>query len=262
VRDATADSESLADGETLNAIAEATNNPEQYEKILAMILRRMQDFPKIKHVHKALMLIDFGLDNFCPGFGSDIAQETVIIQRITKYRYYKNGEVDIAAPIRELAAAVLVKMTRDENQNTGSGHVHREEEVSGEQDQAEEDIATPAEADAVQFDDFAQGSVEVYGRFGNNAGRVNGVYSLRNVEVNGKPSYSREGESEDPICMWFYEKGAWMISKEELIGTPNAYALVMSKADTPIDVNAVWKVYDKETRGYVEDPHVNTRSAN
>merc|ERR1719373_1327824 len=81
---------------------------------LTMLSKRMTDYPKIKHVKKALQVVDYGLDYFCDKFVSDIAQQQSVIQRITKYRYYKNGETDIAGPVRELAASILIKLSEDE----------------------------------------------------------------------------------------------------------------------------------------------------
>lgn len=272
VRDVTADNEKEPNQQTYAEIAKATHDPEKYKKILAMIQKRMTDYPKIKHVKKALLLILYGLDNFCDKFEADIIVQVSVIQRITKYRYYKNGEMDIAGPVREEAAKVLLKLSAEEKhtpqprQDPPEPQVPQEEEVApaAEDVQVEEEEVTTAETQAVKFDEFSSGSVLIAGRIGSNAGRVNGVFVVREgKEVGGKTSYERDAghimEDEDAICLWFAEKWkSWMISRESGIGTENAYALVTSSADSPVDIppGSVWKVYDKEAGKYVNDDSI------
>jgi len=272
VRDATADNEKDPNQQTYAQIAEATHDTEKYKKILAMIQKRMTDYPKIQHVKKALLLILYGLDHFCEQFEADIIVQVSVIQRITKYRYYKNGEMDIAGPVREEAAKVLLKLSQEEKhtpqprQDIPQTQVPQEEEVApaAEDVQVEEEEVTTAEAQAVKFDDFSSGSVLIEGRTGSNAGRVNGVFVVREgKDVGGKTSYERDAghimEDEDPICLWYAEKWkSWMISRESGIGTENAYALVTSGADSPVDIPAgsLWKVFDKEQGKYVDDDNI------
>merc|ERR1719266_267467 len=233
----------------------------------------MIDYPKIKHVKKALLLIQYGLDNFCDQFVADITVQVSVIQRITKYRYYKNGETDIAGPVREEAAKILLKLSEEEKLQE-MRQAHHSAQPAGKVPEEEvgsstpaQDIATPEENDvtteeaqAVKFDDFGSGSINISGRLGSNAGRVNGVFVVREgKDVGGRTSYAREDghvlDTEDPICMWFSEKfKSWMISKESYIGTENAYALVTCAVENPVDIppNTVWKVFDKDEGKYVD----------
>jgi len=280
VRDLTADSDAKPDANQLAQLTSytLTGTKEQYFKILAMISKRMTDYPKIKHVKKALMVIDYGLENFSDKFVSDIAQQQSVIQRITKYRYYKNGETDIAGPVRELAASILLKLSEDIEEKRGNRNpaamqprpaapkapVQQEEEevqAAEEPGSNQEDIATKAEESAVKFDTWDEGSIEIKGRVGVNEGRVNGVYAPRDAEYNvgGRTSYIKEAQMEDPIVLWFWEanQGVWMISRESGIGSDQAYACVRTgmECTTPdlIVDGKTWMVYDKAAGGYTKD---------
>lgn len=224
------------------------------------------------------MVIDYGLENFSDKFVSDIAQQQSVIQRITKYRYYKNGETDIAGPVRELAASILLKLSEDIEEKRGNRNpaamqprpaapkapVQQEEEevqAAEEPGSNQEDIATKAEESAVKFDTWDEGSIEIKGRVGVNEGRVNGVYAPRDAEYNvgGRTSYIKEAQMEDPIVLWFWEanQGVWMISRESGIGSDQAYACVRTgmECTTPdlIADGKTWMVYDKAAGGYTKD---------
>jgi len=286
VRDLTADSDANPDQSQLAELATYTlsGRSDQYTKILAMISKRMTDYPKIKHVKKSLMVIDYGLTNFSDKFVSDIAQQQSVIQRITKYRYYKNGETDIAGPVRELAASILIKLSEDEIEDKrGYGKKQavrsppqpaapakqEEEEVeAADEPNREEPKATEAMINAVKFDEWDDGSIQVSGRVGINEGRVNGIYAPRGDDqmVGGKKSYIKEGQMEDPIVMWFWEKnrGVWMISRETGINSDSAYACVLTGMDveTPDQIpdGKTWMVYNKGANdgkgGYEPDKNI------
>jgi len=280
VRDLTADSDAPPDATQLAQLATytLTGTKEQYTKVMAMISKRMTDYPKIKHVKKALLVIDYGLTNFSDKFVSDVAQQQSVIQRITKYRYYKNGETDIAGPVRELAASILLKLSDDIDEKRAGSKANRDavtaapapgiaEPTPAKQQEEEEEVApapvvdedkaTDAEANAVKFDTWADGSVEVKGRVGVNEGRVNGVYAPRPAEFNvgGRTSYIKEAQMEDPIVLWFWEsnQGVWMISRESGIGSDQAYACVRTgtEVESPQDIEEgkTWMVFDRSING-------------
>lgn len=275
VRDATADSEVEPDPELLEAIAEYTRNEESYRKIYDMIIKRMTDYPKIKHVHKAMNLIDFGLTNFCDQFVEDITLQISVIQRITKYRYYKNGEKDIAGDVRAVAHIILEKLSNEEElqgqrQQAPEHHdvnpaiieAHEpapEQEAEDYEDQDAE--APPQENYDNFFDTFQAGGCIIAGRHGSNAGRINGVFTPRDEQVGGMNSFVKEGmaDLDDPICLWYYSQiGLWMVSRESCIGTDQAYACCKSTVEHPGDIpdSAPWKVFDKEVGNYVNDSQV------
>lgn len=282
VRDLTADSDAAPDNGQLVQLATftLTGTREQYLKILAMISKRMTDYPKIKHVKKALMVIDYGLTNFSDKFVSDIAQQQSVIQRITKYRYYKNGETDIAGPVRELAASILLKLSEEVEEKRGTRKPapapaapiakaavpkqQQEEEVEALEQNPKDAPATAAENNAVKFDTWDEGSVEIKGRVGVGEGRVNGVYAPRPAEhnVGGKTSYVKEAQMEDPIVLWFWEKnqGVWMISRESQIGTDGAYACVRTgmEVSTPDEIvpGKTWMVFNKAEGRYEKDTSI------
>merc|ERR1719394_2273805 len=258
VRDATADSEVEPDPELLEAIAEYTRNEESYRKIYDMIIKRMTDYPKIKHVHKAMNLINYGLTNFCDQFVEDITLQISVIQRITKYRYYKNGEKDIAGDVRAVAHEILEKLSNEEELQ-GQREAAPEQEAEEFEDQDAE--APPQENYDDFFENFQAGGCIIAGRHGSNAGRINGVFTPREEEVGGMISFVKEGmaESDDPICLWHYDRiGLWMVSRQSCIGTDQAYACCKSTVEHPGDIpdTTTWKVFDKEAGSYVNDGSV------
>merc|ERR1719394_59341 len=278
VRDATADSEVEPDPELLEAIAEYTRNEESYRKIYDMIIKRMTDYPKIKHVHKAMNLINYGLTNFCDQFVEDITLQISVIQRITKYRYYKNGEKDIAGDVRAVAHEILEKLSNEEelqgqreaapehhevNPELIAQHEPAPEEEGKETEEFEDQDAEapPQENYDDFFENFQAGGCIIAGRHGSNAGRINGVFTPREEEVGGMMSFVKEGmaDLDDPICLWHYDQiGLWMISRQSCIGTDQAYACCKSTVDHPGDIpgTKTWKVFDKEAGSYVNDGSV------
>jgi len=294
VRDLTKDDDTEPSPKLLLDLSRITRegSDETYKKILTMLSKRMTDYPKIKHVKKALQVVDYGLDYFCDKFVSDIAQQQSVIQRITKYRYYKNGETDIAGPVRELAAAILIKLSAEDDlaktrskkhptssastttstkasstPNPGKQPVQKEEEIQpapGYQEKA----TTEAENKAVQFDDWNIGSVLVEGRTGSNEGRVNGIYSPREEQVNGKTSYMKDAMMlDDPIVLWYWDKndGLWMISRESTINTDKCYACVKTgDINDPATIKSgkTWMVFDKDASRYLPDKNISIKALN
>merc|ERR1719394_1851403 len=243
VRDATADSEVEPDPELLEAIAEYTRNEESYRKIYDMIIKRMTDYPKIKHVHKAMNLINYGLTNFCDQFVEDITLQISVIQRITKYRYYKNGEKDIAGDVRAVAHEILEKLSNEEELQGQREAAPEHHEVNPELIAQHE----PApEEEGKETEEFEDQDAEA---------------PPRENEVGGMMSFVKEGmaDLDDPICLWHYDQiGLWMISRQSCIGTDQAYACCKSTVDHPGDIpgTKTWKVFDKEAGSYVNDGSV------
>jgi len=280
VRDATKDDDDLTTNPQLfEQIAVYTKDKEKYPKIFQMLYKRLIDYPKINHVHKALILIDYGLDKFCSEFSDDIGAQYPTIQRITKYRYYKNGDKDIAGPVRQRANTIIQKLTEEnanERATANVGHVTTKRAsmkgVAQPQQQPqrpqyqqiqqpieavpsyEEETNTEEQGD-FQFEQLSAG-IEVTGRNGSNAGRINGIYIDRENPVGGKTSYVREGVMDDPICLWYWEeKSLWMISRQSYIGTDQAYGCTQSTVENPADIpeDCVWRVFDKNVGSYVKD---------
>lgn len=285
VRNATADSDNDPAEKDLRALATytKTGTKDQYDKIMKMIYKRMTDYPKIKHVKKSLMVIEHGLTNFHPKFASDISQHQSVIQRITKYRYYKNGETDIAGPVRELAAHILLRLSQDDMNSVKSPPSKKQPARQQEQEQpgaarpgtsqqtGEEEVAsaevttTKEEQQAVSFEQWDEGSIEISGRKGINEGRLNGVYTKRKESVNDKPSYVKEGMSVNPIVLWYWPKNeVWMISREEDVGREQAYACVKCGEEVvnPADIadGKTWMVWNKEAGQYKPDNNIKVRS--
>jgi len=287
VRDATKDDDNYqVDEDLFNQIAEYSKDSEKYPKIFQMLYKRLIDYPKINHVHKALILIDFGLDNFCSDFADDMGAQYSTIQRITKYRYYKNGDKDIASSVRARANVIIQKLSAEKEeerptQRQAEGTAPPEPEAAAPKKRTyvmsqptttptpvsegpEEEPEEEAEPEGdFQFEGMSSG-VEVYGREGSNAARVNGIY-IPGDEVNGRTSYARDEIMDDPICLWFWPgKNLWMISRQSCINTDQAYACTQCQVENPVDIPAtcVWRVFDKIAMQYVKDSDIMIRPSN
>jgi len=276
IRDCTADNGSTPSDELKEKIAKATFG-DNYEKMLAMLVKRMVDFPKIKHVHKALLLIQYGLTHFCDRFPNDMNQHVSTIQRITKYRYYLQGEEDIAAPVRKTASLIIQQLSKEEElEETRKKEVEQvkkaaEKDEKSEEKKKEDDTVEVQEEETDNkdvdmtkyFDAFAQNSIKVSGRSGCNSGRINGVYEPGEDKIGGRVCFKRGGGSvgkdDDPIYLHYYAKRKlWMISRKSHIGGESAYACCKGeKFEDPTTIkDTKWMVWDTTLNKYVEDTNI------
>merc|ERR550539_1451329 len=77
-------------------------------------------------------------------------------------------------------------------------------------------------------------TVEVYGREGRNAKRVNGKFCQHvSRTYGGKPVWRRIDMIKDPIVLWYWpKKKVWMMTRESGIGSEQAYAAVEIRQKT------------------------------
>jgi len=103
--------------------------------------------------------------------------------------------------------------------------------------------------------------VEVYGREGRNAKRVNGRFCQHiSRTYGGKPVWRRIDMIKDPIVLWYWpKKKVWMMTRESGIGSEQAYAAVRDTADNPALIRKPWLVYDPVRKKHRIDRNVHIR---
>jgi len=103
--------------------------------------------------------------------------------------------------------------------------------------------------------------VEVYGREGRNAKRVNGKFCQHfNRTYGDKPVWRRIDMVKDPIVLWYWpKKKVWMMTRESGIGSEQAYAAVRDTADNPAFIRKPWLVYDPVRKKHRIDRNVHIR---
>lgn len=95
--------------------------------------------------------------------------------------------------------------------------------------------------------------------------RVDGIFTMvKNKMVNGRNIWQRKDNEDDPIILWYWpltggEKGPsnmaenlWMISRKSQMNTQNAYACCPTNKPNPINIKAIWKVYNKTSGDFDE----------
>jgi len=103
--------------------------------------------------------------------------------------------------------------------------------------------------------------VEVYGREGRNAKRVNGRFCQHPTSTyGGRPVWKRVDMLKDPIVLWYWpKKKVWMMTRESGIGSEQAYAAVRDTAESPAFIRKPWLVYDPVRKKHRIDRNVHIR---
>jgi len=104
-------------------------------------------------------------------------------------------------------------------------------------------------------------TVEVYGREGRNAKRVNGRFIQHlSRQYGGRPVWRRIDMIKDPIVLWYWpKKKVWMMTRESGIGSEQAYAAVRDTAENPAHIRKPWLVYDPVRKKHRIDRNVHIR---
>jgi len=79
-----------------------------------------------------------------------------------------------------------------------------------------------------------------------NLRKIQGIYERTTRRENDKPTWKLEN-SQGIFFLWNCRMGnnnLWMISREEHIGSDNAYAVVRDSASNPVEISATWLVYN------------------
>jgi len=103
--------------------------------------------------------------------------------------------------------------------------------------------------------------VEVFGREGRNAKRVNGRFTRHEDMMHGeRPVWKRTDMIKDPIVLWYWpKKQVWMMTRESGIGSEQAYAAVRDTANHPGMISRPWLVYDPQRKKHRIDRNVHIR---
>jgi len=87
---------------------------------------------------------------------------------------------------------------------------------------------------------------------GNWIEKLNGTYKKDARVENGRPTYRMQGkynEDKKKVEVYFIwnwalkNKSLWMISREEHVGTQDAYCVVDDSAETPLDITSTWMCF-------------------
>jgi len=103
--------------------------------------------------------------------------------------------------------------------------------------------------------------VEVYGRVGRNASRVNGKFAKHETKTfGGRPVWSRVDMIKDPIALWYWpDKRCWMMTRMRGIGSEKAYAAVRDEVEDPGQITQPWLVFDPVKNRHRVDRSVKVR---
>jgi len=115
VREATSNDSWGATTTLMSEIAQATNDHKEYNKLFAMLWKRLKDEGNVLHVQKAMILIEYLLRNGSDRFIRDVKDRVDDIDRLRSYktRSSKLNDVDRARQVRRKAAA-LITLVSDE----------------------------------------------------------------------------------------------------------------------------------------------------
>lgn len=100
--------------------------------------------------------------------------------------------------------------------------------------------------------------IEVVGVQAESAKKVEGLFEKTERLENFRHVWKLEKES-GTFCIWNWKlptnnKFLWMISREEHIGTQNAYAVVQSKATDPCEIKNGWLIYNAALNKHEQCP--------
>lgn len=260
VRNATRDDDEDIPAEILAEFTDLTfsEEEEEYKKMYEMWLRRLNDYPCVNHVRKALLILEYcTYKSYMKTLASerfieDVKQDIRHIQKLTGYRYFKNGMKEIASPIRELANIIVKKLSeedyvyRDETKKKPKIY-EKSESIFEELNEEEiENNHYNDEQGFVEFEDVGD-VFQIIGRIGKNSGKLNGVYKILQENIGGRLAFYRMCEDDDPILFWFWDvHKAWMISRRSMMESQAAYACVKQDIEHPLDITANFLVFDSE----------------
>lgn len=250
---------------------------EEYTKFFTMLFKRLHDYKHIHHVQKALLCIDYCvMENPDSPFAADVRDNIKFLQKLTRYRYYIQGQKEIGLPVRELACKVIdflqdeddryydeeeeIKVVKYNKKNPDTVKILQKYKEMEEDDVDISDEEDDQEEGVVGWGPRREG-FQIMGCIGDGSRRINGEYELRDDFVDGKKSYKRVGGDSDPIVFWFWEEHtAWMITKKSQIHAPIydavAYALIRDDAEEPLDIVEDFLIYDTEEMKFNVDQRV------
>jgi len=94
-------------------IAREAESPANYHMMFTTLWKRLTDYQHIKHVLKALVLIDYLLKHCHERFVSDVRLRADVIRRLKHYKYFEDGR-DIGSEVRHKAQAVMALLENKE----------------------------------------------------------------------------------------------------------------------------------------------------
>jgi len=106
VREATSNDAWGPSTSVMNQICHEAEDVSNYNEMFNMIWKRLTDYEHIKHVFKALVVIDYMMRHSNERFVTDIKLRSDVIRRLQQYKYFNEGQ-DLGAEVRAKADAVI-----------------------------------------------------------------------------------------------------------------------------------------------------------
>mmetsp|Transcript_34642 Transcript_34642/g.83821 ORF Transcript_34642/g.83821 Transcript_34642/m.83821 type:complete len:572 (+) Transcript_34642:294-2009(+) len=119
VREATSNDSWGAKTTLMAEIARSTHDHKEYNKLFAMLWKRLKDDANVLHVQKAMILIEYLLRNGSDRFIRDVKDRIDAIDRRKRYqaRSTKLEDVDRARQVRRKAAALIALISDEKRLN-------------------------------------------------------------------------------------------------------------------------------------------------
>jgi len=115
VRDCTCNDEGPPDPRQLHQLANYTlQSVHTYKDVWTLLWNRTKHFQYIRHVMRGMQTIEYLLIHGNERIIQDVEDNLTTIKRLTTYKYYKDGNKEVAEDVR-LQAAKLISMLQDRN---------------------------------------------------------------------------------------------------------------------------------------------------
>jgi len=106
VREATSNDPWGPSSSLMARICRESDAPADYNQMFSTLWKRVSDYQHMKHVSKALTLIEYLMRHSHEHFVSDIILRSDTIRRLKHYKFYDDG-VDMGSEVRAKAAAIM-----------------------------------------------------------------------------------------------------------------------------------------------------------
>lgn len=106
VRSATSNDPWGPESSLMAKIARESESPANYHMMFTTLWKRVTDYQHLKHVLKALILVEYLLRHGHDRFISDVKLRSDVIRRLKHYKYFKDGR-DIGTEVRNKAVTIM-----------------------------------------------------------------------------------------------------------------------------------------------------------
>jgi len=106
VRSATSNDPWGPESSLMSRIARESESPANYHMMFTTLWKRVTDYQHLKHVLKALILVEYLLKHGHERFISDVKLRSDVIRKLKHYKYFKDGR-DIGTEVRNKALTIM-----------------------------------------------------------------------------------------------------------------------------------------------------------